>query len=156
MIKLIIVGVVGAMSAAAGASYALMSFGNGADAAAVEEPGSTIENISTELTAVPIVKEGKVAGYMVMKITSRVDKSKLKYVDTLLNPYLNDAVFRAAFDFASGGVTEVTSKHVQQLAESVAGIANARLGGAVVLDVHLEQFNIVSSDEIRSKLNRPK
>jgi flagellar basal body-associated protein FliL len=152
MIKMIIVGVVGAISASSGASYALMSLSNGAASVGTEEAEQKIENISNELTAVPIVSQGKVEGYMVLKVTSRVDKSKLKSSDILLNPYLNDAVFRAAFDFASSGVSEVKSKHVQQLAEEVARIANARLGADAVLDVHLEQFNIVSSGEIRNKI----
>jgi hypothetical protein len=155
MIKLIIVGFLGAISSAGGASYALLSWGSNSNSSGEEKAGSLIENISTELTAVPIVAEGKVAGYIVLKITSRVDRSKLKSADVLLSPYLNDAVFRAAFDFASGGITEIKSKHVQQLAEEVSSIANARLGAEAVEEVHLEQFNFVSSGEIRNKLNKP-
>jgi flagellar basal body-associated protein FliL len=155
MIKLVLLGMIGALAASGGASIALMQMDNRETADATEENGLQIESIPTELAAVPVINEGKVTGYLVLRVTCGVDRSQLKQADVLLGPYLSDAVFRAAFDFASEGVSEIKSKHIEQLAQTISTYANEKLGGNVVTSVNLEQLNLVSAGEIRDRFVKP-
>lgn len=148
MLKLAIVGLIGALSAAGGAVLAINM-----NAAPQEssEPSheATIENVTTELTAVPVVNDGKVTAYLILKLTSTVDRSLTKEAGENLVPYLSDAAFRAAFDFAAGGVKEIKAKHVEDMSAEIARLANQRLGAMAVKSVSLEQFNLVPESQIR-------
>ena len=155
MLKMILVGISGAISAAGGAAFALGDMSAALGEVDATETTEEIESISTELAAVPVIAEGKVKSYLVLRVSSNVDRALVKNSDATLTPNLVDAVFRATFDFASGGVKEIKSKHVEQLANEIARIANLRFGVEAVKSVYLEQFNLVSASEIRDKLGKP-
>ncbi len=108
-----------------------------------------IERVSTELTAVPVIHDSKVTGYLVLKVSSNVDKSLAKDAGDSLTPYLSDAAFRAAFDFAAGGVTEIKAKHIEDMSAEIARLANQKIGAEAVKSVNLEQFNLVPASKIR-------
>lgn len=148
MLKLAIVGLIGALSTAGGAVIAL-NMQNAPPAETAAHAEASIERVSTELTAVPIVHGGKVTGYLVLKVSSSIDRNLTKNVGETLVPYLSDAAFRAAFDFAAGGVTEIKAKHVEDMSAEIARLANQRLGGDAVKSVNLEQFNLVPASQVR-------
>lgn len=110
---------------------------------------ASIERVSTEQTAVPIVHDGKVTGYLILKVSSTIDRSLVKNAGDTLVPYLSDATFRAAFDFASSGVSEIKAKHVVDMSAEIARLANQSLGANAVKIVALEQFNFVPASQIR-------
>jgi hypothetical protein len=154
MLKLVAVGIVGILSAFGGAAFALMqSMVDASGEVAVAE--EQIENVSTELTAVPIISQGKVTGYLVMRLSSKVDRAQLPNSEETLTPLLSDAAFRAAFDFAARGVTEIKAKHVEEFSAEVMRLANKRFGKDIVKEVNLEQFNLLSSSQIRGNGVRP-
>lgn len=148
MLKLAIVGLIGALSAAGGAVMAL-TMQQAPATEADQHSAAVIERVSTELTAVPVVHDGKVTGYLVLKVSSSIDKSLVKNAGDALTPYLSDAAFRAAFDFAAGGVTEIKAKHIEDMSAEIARLANQKLGADAVKSVDLEQFNLVPASKIR-------
>lgn len=154
MFKLVTMGAIGAFGAAIGAVMAVVqSHAPQSAAEGVESPAS-IESVSTELTAVPVVKDGSVTGYLVLRLSSSVDRSKIRNPDEVLAPYLSDAAFRAAFDLAAEGMTEIKAKHVERLSDEIVRIANQRFGADAVQSVRLEQFNIVPSSQVRGNVVR--
>lgn len=148
MLKLVAVGIVGALSAFCGAAFALMQ-DTAVASGDVVVAAAQIENVTTELTAVPIVVGGKVTGYLVMRLSSKIDRAQLASSEETLLPQLSDAAFRAAFDFAAGGVSEIKARHVEEFSAEVIRLVNIRLGKDVVKEVNLEQFNLLSSSQIR-------
>lgn len=156
MLKLVIIGLLGASSAAGGVIIALSMASAPEEGKPLDEhPAAAIETVATELTAVPVISNGKVTAYLVLRVSSKIDRTKIKTGDAVVTPYISDAVFRATFDFAATGVTEIKAKHVEEISKDISRIANSRLGEGVVTDVNLEQFNLVSSSEIRNNLIRP-
>lgn len=103
----------------------------------------------------PIVHDGKVTGYLVLKVSSTIDRALIKNVGETLVPYLSDAAFRAAFDFAAGGVTEIKAKHVEDMSTEIARLANKKLGAEAVKSVDLEQFNLVPASQVRGNRFTP-
>jgi len=148
MLKLAIVGLIGALSAAGGAVFAI-NLNSAPQQVEDKSHEASIETVTTELTAVPVVDNGKVTAYLILKLTSTVDRSLVKDAGDNLVPYLSDAAFRAAFDFAAEGVKEIKAKHVEDMSGEIVRLANQRLGAPAVKSVNLEQFNLVPESQIR-------
>lgn len=151
MLKLIFVGFVGALSTCVGASLALSGWLSGPGGGDERAKLPKFESVATELTAVPVITQGKVTAYLVLRISSTVDLSKIENPGVVLSPYLSDAAFRAAFEYAASGVQEVKAKDVELLTQQIKKNAEERLGKDSIGTVQLEQFNLVSASEIRDK-----
>ena len=79
MFKFAIVGLIGALSTAGGAVLAL-NMQSAPQGETEQHSEASIERVSTELTAVPIVHDGKVTGYLVLKVSSTIDRALIKNV----------------------------------------------------------------------------
>lgn len=123
------------------------------EAAAAQAGGAPlVEQVVTELTGVPVIIDGQVKGYLVFRLHSTVDRNKLPSEKFSVAPYLVDAAFRAAYDFAARGVLKVRRQDVEDMTAGVAALVDAKLGPGVVQAVNFEQFNYVRSDEVRGNL----
>lgn len=147
MFKLLIVGILGA--AATGGGFYLSQMMAAEDAPEDGHPAHVMQQVSTEITAVPVVLDGRVSGYLVVRASSTIDTQHVDIPELLVVPYIADSVFRAAFEFARSGMREIRAAEVESFAKEVAKLANEKLGGDVVKAVNLEQFNFVDEAQIR-------
>ena len=148
MFKLLLVGFLG-VAAAGGGVYLSKAMQPVPGDEASEHDAPAIQQISTEITAVPVVIDGRVLGYLVVRASCTVDISSVKSPEMTLLPYVTDAVFRAAFEFSSSGMREIRVAEMNDFADTVMRLANAKLGDGVVKTVNLEQFNFVPASQIR-------
>ncbi|NJM28740.1 MAG: hypothetical protein HC855_00125 [Rhizobiales bacterium] len=157
MIKLVMVGLVGIFGALGGSFFGYdFLLGGGHDAPEEHAAGEDLQQISTELTGVPIVANNAVAGYVVLKVSSVIDASKLPSKEFAIQPFLVDAAFKAAYGFSDNGFSRIRPKDLEVLAGDIVRMANEKLGANIVRSASLEQFNFVAKGEIRGMLMNPK
>lgn len=149
-------GLVGMTAALGGAffGYDLILAGNGT---VEDQPvGEQLQQVSAELTGVPVIVNNTVAGYVVLKVSSTVDAARLPARDLAVQPYLVDAAFKATYAFADRGFTRIRPKDLEVLSGEIVRMANEKFGSDVVKTASLEQFNFVAKGEIRGMLMNPK
>lgn len=110
------------------------------------------EQVTTEMTGAPIIVENHLEGYLVFRIKSLVDKTKLADAKIDMTPYLVSAAFEAAYSYYDHGVPAIRPSDVPQIADLVANIANKKLGAEAVSSVQMDQFNYVPADKIREQI----
>jgi hypothetical protein len=93
-----------------------------------------------------------VQGYIVFKISSEIDKSKLADPKFDVAPFLVGSAFEATFRYFEKGIPNIKPNDMPALTAMILEIANKRLGDKVVQDVEFEQFNYVASDKIRENM----
>ncbi|MCA0432941.1 MAG: hypothetical protein LCH46_06725 [Proteobacteria bacterium] len=148
MMKLLLVGLLG-VTAAGGGVYLSQALNAPAGEGESADHEPQLQQISTEITAVPVVIDGRVLGYLVVRASSTIDISKVPSPDMILNPYISDSVFRAAFEFSANGMREIRVAEVKSFADTVMKLANEKFGKDAVKAVNLEQFNFVPASQIR-------
>jgi hypothetical protein len=152
MVKLLIMGLLGAATMAAGIFIDLSMKKSALQHSSNTESDPKIEQVATELTGAPIIVAGRVDGYIVFKVRSTIDRSKLGVADLDVAPYLLNAAFSASYELFQNGPTSIHPRDIEGLTERVAEFANKRLGVVAVSDVELEQFNYIPSDKVRENV----
>ena len=123
---------------------------------AAQPVGEQLQQISTELTGVPVITNDAVTGYVVLKVSSMIDAAKLPVKELVVQPFLTDAAFRATYAFSEHGFSRIRPKDLETLSDNIVRMANEKMGASVVRTASLEQFNFVAKGEIRGMLMNPK
>jgi hypothetical protein len=110
------------------------------------------QQITTELTGAPIIVEGKVLGYLVFRIHSEVDISKLPNEKFEVAPFLINAAFQTAYEFYQDGFQKIGPHDLEKMTSLIAEKANEKLGAETVKDVLIDQFNYVPMDKVRQNI----
>jgi hypothetical protein len=113
---------------------------------------SQTRQLKTEMTGIPIVRDGHVAGYIVFQVSCTINASKLTPSDLNVAPYILDATIRASYESTADGKLEFNAKYIQRLSELIMEASNQKLKADIVSAVNVEQFNYVPKDEIRGKV----
>ena len=152
MIKILAVGIAGIIAACLGFGVKIYLAGMEQQTGEDTVQEARIEQIATELAGIPIVKDGKVDGYLVLRVRSTIDRAAVKPESLDIAPYLMDATFRAVYERAAESLGRLRAKDVEQLTSRIRQITNLRLKSEIVQTVNLEQLNLVSAAEIRAGL----
>lgn len=150
MLKLVAIGVwVIVVTAAATYGSVYLSNSTGQTEAA-EEPDMGVEELKSEMTSVPIMRNGDVTGYLILQLSFAADRRLLadKKLDPL--PFLMDAVFRVILVRTDVDFYRLKSKDLEEITAAVATDVNSRLGAELVRHVLLQQVNFVKKEDIRT------
>jgi hypothetical protein len=151
MFKYLAAGLTGCVAVVAGIWLGgLVMAPNPTQEAAATEP--EFSQISSDINGVPILQNGQVVGYFVVKVSSIVDRSLVNWPVEDLKPPLMDAAIRAVADFARNGVQQINSVQMKSLTNTILANAVANIGQGAVKAVYVEQFNYVTKAEIRENL----
>lgn len=115
-----------------------------------------ITQVTTEITGAPIIADGRVEGYLVFRVKSSVDVSKLPNAKFEVSPFLIDAAFQASYELYRNGLQTIGPEDIGRLTKLVADKTNARLGEGTVRDVLVDQFNFIPADRVRQNIFSPK
>jgi hypothetical protein len=154
--KLILVGLTGVLAALGGSQFGYDAISAAQSDHAADKTEQAIVQISTELTGVPILNNGEVSGYVVLRISSTIDSMQLPTKDFNVGPFLVDAGFRATFGYTGIPFGRIKPSDIEHLTLKIRTDANAKLGTEAVKQVNIEQFNYVPKAEIRGKILAPK
>jgi flagellar basal body-associated protein FliL len=150
LLKLVAIGVwIIAVTAGAtfGSVYIAKSSG---PAEAEEEPDQGVEELKSEMTSFPIMRNGGITGYLILQLSFSADRRHLaeRKLDPL--PYLMDAAFRVIFARTEVDFRRLRSKDLEEVTSAIAKEVNARLGVELVRHVLVQQVNFVNKEDIRT------
>jgi flagellar basal body-associated protein FliL len=150
VIKTLLIGL-WVCTVALGSSYFFVKMQSSSSAhAPSKEEAAAIEFIKTDMVSVPVIKDGKVQGYLVTQLSfaiNKVETAKLAFEPT---PYLVDIAYRTIYENSVVDFSRLQPQDLSSLVKKIADSANAKLGGEVVKDVLMNEINYVPRDEVRT------
>ena len=142
---------------ALGSSYFFVQMNNSSAAHGPSEAeAEVIEFIKTDMVSVPVIREGKVQGYLVAQLSFAVNKTATKKLAFEPTPYLVDVAYRALYENSAIDFSQLQPQDLTLLAKKILEGANAKLGGEVVKAVLMNEINYVPRDEVRTNWVRKK
>lgn len=126
--------------------------GAGAEAPAAGEHGSAKgpELVKTEMTSVPIIRDGKIEGYVVFQLAFSINPAGAATLGTDPAPFLIDGAFRHFYENSAINFREIAKYDVEALAKDLTSETNKRLGADVVRDVLVQQINYLDKEGVRA------
>jgi hypothetical protein len=150
MIKIIVLGI-WVSFIALGSSYFSANFmGQKSSEKNTSLAAAPAEFIKSDMISVPVIRSGKVQGYVVAQFTFVVDTSEVSKLSYEPNPFLFDAAFRCLYENQTTDFSSLQQQDLTELAKQVMERANKKLGIPVTKDVLLTEINYVSRDEVRT------
>lgn len=149
MLKLVIIGIWVAAVTAAAAYFSAGLMRVPAKPQSAGEP-AVLEQLSTEMTSVPMIRDGAVLGYVIIQLDFAVDKEAKEKSRIDPKPYLIDAAFRAVYQNPQADFARLRASDIDKLTEAVKAEANKRLPGGMVQQVLIQQLNFVRKGDIRT------
>jgi hypothetical protein len=150
MIKTLIVGLWAGGVALGGAYLAMMLNAEGQATADSGNEDKIVEFINTGSMSIPVIRDGKVTGYVVTEMSFAVHKSNEGGEAAAPTPYLVDAAYRMLYQNVAADFSHLKPQDLKEIAEVVKKEANTRLGGDTVQDVLVSSLNFIARDEIRA------
>lgn len=150
MIKTLLVGIWSGGVALGGAYLATMLNTASPEQKAGDEGPKTVEFIKSDSMSIPIIREGKVIGYVVTEMSFAVAKSAEGKDEPAPTPFLVDAAFRSIYENISADFGHLKPQDLKALSEQIKKASNERLGKDMVQDVLVSSINFVARDEIRT------
>lgn len=152
MIKLLGIGL-WASALTFGSAYGVMTYRlaqTGADGAA---PAS-VEYIKTEMTSVPVIRQGAVTGYVVFQLAVALDEEKKKHSAIDPAPFIVDEAFRALYEEPALDFAHIERYKIAELMQGLIANINRRIGTDMVRDIMVQQLNYVDKKDIRTHWTR--
>lgn len=113
-------------------------------------PDLGVEQFKSEMTSVPILRNGDVLGYLILQLSFAADRRLLEEKKLEPMPFMMDAAFRVIFSRTDVDFRRLQGKQLDELTAEIAKSANARIGSELVRDVLLQQVNFVRKEDIRT------
>lgn len=148
MLKLVAVGV-WVILVTAGATFASGYFGKAPSPSAPQEDLG-VEQMTSELTSVPVMRGGEVAGYVILQLSFSADRALLAQKKVEPMPYIKDSAFRVIFTSADVDFRHLKPGDLDRLTDTIGREANRRLGMELVRQVLFQQLNYVKKEDIRT------
>lgn len=149
MLKIVGVGIWVILVTAA-ATFASVYVSAGGDDGTAEKADAGFEELTSEMTSIPVMRNGDVAGYVILQLSFAADRAILEQKKLDPMPFMKDAAFRIIFTRADIDFSHVKKEGLDRLTSDIALEANARLGTELIRHVLLQQFNFVKKEDIRT------
>jgi hypothetical protein len=108
-----------------------------------------LEYEETALIHVPIIADGQVQGYVAAQFVFTADARTLRQMSVKPHPYVRDEALRAIYSNTKVDFSRLERVDIDALVQTVKAGVNARLGGDLVKDVLVKEFNYVRKDQLR-------
>lgn len=112
-----------------------------------------INHERTGLISVPVMVNGKVAGYVIAQLVYTVDTEAKKQLSVPLGLFVNDEVFRVFFGSYSD-TREIEKVEFDDVKRQIIDGVNQRFPEPVIKDILVERFNFVSAEQVRAQNRR--
>jgi hypothetical protein len=150
VLKLVAIGV-WIILVTAGATFgSVILTRSGSTETATEEPELGVEELKSEMTSVPVMRNGEVIGYLILQLSFAADRRLLEQQKLDPLPFMVDAAFRVIIGNTDVDFRRLRSKDLDELTAAIAREANQRIGGELVRHVLLQQLNFVKREDIRT------
>ncbi|MEP7453710.1 hypothetical protein [Phyllobacterium sp. SB3] len=122
---------------------------NSATAAVTSQP-QLLDDGKTEVFSIPIIIDGAVQGYVVTQLIYTLDSAVKASVKVPVASFINDEIFRQFYGHYSD-VKDVQKVKFDDVKQTIIDGVNARFLQPLVKDLLVQQFNYISSKEIRDQ-----
>jgi len=150
MLKLLILGMWAVMVTAASVYFSASYLSQSGGEHPVTEGNLGIEQISTDMTSVPMVRGGAIQGYVIIQLSFAADRARLEHLKIDPAPYLIDAAFRAIYGSSQTDFTRLRPSEIDELTDTIGKLANQHLGEPLVKQVLIQQLNYVRREDVRT------
>lgn len=147
MIRMLLLGLV-VVIATLGGSYAAMQFPHGSPTA-TSDTSEKAEVVKLDPTSVPVVRAGKIQGYVIGRFAFSASGSELKKNKDPLVQYVSEAIFRSVYEEADLDFATLKIIEVEKLVGRIVAKANERIGRAAIAEVFVESMNFLAHDAVR-------
>ncbi|SDO87314.1 hypothetical protein SAMN05428967_0394 [Phyllobacterium sp. YR620] len=132
---------------------------NSATASVAPKAGEVVlDDGKTDVFSVPVIIDNAVHGYVVTQFAYTLDKSVKASVTVPVSYFINDEIFSQFYGQYSD-VKDVQQVKFDDVKKSIIDRVNAHFPQPLLKDLLVEQFNYISSKEIRNQntkgLERP-
>ena len=150
MLKLAAIGVWVILVTAAATYGSVYLASNSGERAGTEEADLGVEELKSEMTSIPVMRNGDVSGYVILQLSFAADRRLLeeRKLDPL--PFMKDAAFRVIFAATDVDFQRLKGGDLENLTGAIVKEANAKIGAELVRHVLLQQLNFVNKDDIRT------
>lgn len=108
-----------------------------------------LEYEETALIHVPIIANGDVQGYVAAQFVFTADARTLRQMTVKPHAYVRDEALRAIYSNGKVDFSRLERVDIDALLKTVKTGVNARLGGELVKEVLVKEFNYVRKDQLR-------
>ncbi|MDB5545428.1 MAG: hypothetical protein JWO64_2577 [Hyphomicrobiales bacterium] len=98
---------------------------------------------------VPMVANGQVEGYLVAQFSFMVEGEAAKGFDSQPDAFVSDEAFRLLYADEKLDYKNLNRFDIPRFAATVKANVNARLKAEVVVDVLVQEFNYIGSEDVR-------
>jgi len=150
VLKIVILGV-WVIAVTALATYGSVQFTASMSGAASEEQKDFgVEELQTDMTSVPMIRDGDIVGYVIIQLSFQADRRELEEQKMEPTPYLVDAAFRVIFGSTDIDFRKLRSSDLNRLTSKIRAESNAQMGSDLVRTVLIQQLNFVRKEDIRT------
>ncbi|MGE0768254.1 MAG: hypothetical protein AB7L90_17500 [Hyphomicrobiaceae bacterium] len=114
-------------------------------------PQEHIDIVKLEPISAPVIRGGKVIGYVVARTSVTAPAADVKAHKALLAAYAAEAAFRAIYEEKSFDFSSLRAAEVLELSRRIVDHSNKRMGRATVREAVIESLNFVTQAELRSR-----
>ncbi|MCO4315676.1 hypothetical protein M8997_000655 [Phyllobacterium sp. 21LDTY02-6] len=148
MIRIIVIGL-WVCGVALGSLYFAVRY-NSASASNPAAVETVLDNGKTDIFSVPIIVDGAVQGYIVSQLIYTLDGNANQSAGAPVSFFINDEIFRQFYGRYSE-VKDVQKVEFDDVRKSIIERVNTRFPRPVLRDLLVEQFNYISSNDIRNQ-----
>jgi hypothetical protein len=109
-----------------------------------------IDYIKTEMTSVPVIRNGEIKGYVVVQLVFAADSYKMKELHLEPAPFLLDEAYRVIYADDRTNFNHLEKQELAELTKQIMDNSNKRLKNELIKEVLIQQLNYVAKDEIRT------
>jgi len=153
MVKMILIGVLVALSTLGG-SYAGMMLAHSSSRAAEHAEVEALEIVKFESLSIPVLRNGKVHGYVLGRFAFGASPSEVKKNRTAMTMYVSEAVFTSIYEEDSIDFSALRPLQVDALAERIVKKANGRIGQPLIKQAFIENLSFLGQEEVRCQKNQ--
>ena len=147
MVKLILTGAWVCIVTLATVYFSVVMATAPADHAEGDKP--VLELAKGESITVPVIAQGKVAGYFISKISFMLDQKKAKELKVPMTENLTDALYTMLVGNKMVDIADTASFNLEEFRAKVKEDMNKRLGDEIVHDVLVEQLDFLAKSDTR-------
>lgn len=130
-----------------GAGYAAATLKLEAGETDVKPKLEGLKYTSLPTMSVPVVDDGKVEGYVVVRMVYTADSAILRALASEPDPFITDEIFRTIYAEAEVDFGKLARLDLGALADEAKARVNERMGDAVVQDLLVDGLNYISLDD---------
>jgi hypothetical protein len=150
MLKILFTGI-WILATTLASSYVAASWKTGKPPAAEAQPLIGLNYTKTPVINVPMIAEGAIAGYVIAQFVYTADSPQLNGLSVPPDPFIVDEAFRTIYEDVHLDFENLERYDIAALTTRIRTNVNGRFGRELVEDVLVEQFNYISSDEVRAQ-----